>query len=214
MLGFCPVSAAPLATAPVVQPPQAVQPPTRSFGGALGFGPVSAAPLSAVPTVEPPIAISAAEVVEAASAADITDAVVQPATIVVTIPGGRREQLRPDLVEGVGYAILPELKGEAHGVVAAVSTGAAVLRSLAGEAAGAAGAGGRGNAPLTVKAAARGALGAKGAAVAVLGLEVDGAGSIGVRGKGVGVIGALEAVATGRQDDDEAAAALVWLLAA
>ncbi len=179
----------------------------------LGFCPVSAAPVAAAPIIQPPeVAAIGAELVEAASAADIADAVVQPATIVVTLPGGRREQLRPVPIEGVGYGILPALEGEAHGVVVAVSIGAAVLRSLAGEAAGAAGAGGQGNGPLTVKAAASGARGAKGAAVAVLDLEVAGAGSIGVHGKGVGVIGALEAVASGRQDDDEAA--LVWLLAA
>ncbi len=213
MLGFCPVSAAPLATAPLVQPPQAVQPPSISSGGVLGFGPVSAAPISAVPTIPPPDVLPiVVSVVEAASAVDIADAVVQPVLVVILPGGGRREQLRPDLVEGVGFGILPELEGEAHGVVVAVSIGAAVLRHLAGEATGAGGARGQGNAPLTVKAAASGAHGAKGAAVGVLGLEVAGAGSIGVRGKGVGVIGALEAVAAGRQDDDEAAVA--WLLAA
>src|SRR5580765_1633679 len=213
MLGFCPVSAAPIATAPVVQPPQVIQPPSISSGGVLGFGPVSAAPVSAVPTVPPPAVLPiVVSVVEAASAADITDAAVQPVLVVILPGGGRREQLRPDLVEGAGYGVLPELKGEAHGVVVAVSTGAAVLRSLAGEAAGAAGAGGQGNAPLTVKAVATGARGAKGAAAAVLGLEVAGAGAAGVCGNGSGVIGALEAVAAGRQDDDEAA--VVWLLAA
>jgi|SRR5580765_758104 hypothetical protein len=179
----------------------------------LGFCPVSAAPVAAAPIIQPPeVAAIGAELVEAASAADIADAVVQPATIVVTLPGGRREQLRPVPIEGVGYGILPALEGEAHGVVVAASIGAAMLRSLAGEAAGAAGAGGQGNGPLTVKAAASGARGAKGAAVAVLGLKVAGAGSIGVRGNGFGVIGNLEAVAVGRQDDDEAA--VVWLLAA
>src|SRR5580765_805342 len=166
MLGFCPVSAAPLATAPLVQPPQAVQPPSISSGGVLGFGPVSAAPISAVPTIPPPDVLPiVVSVVEAASAVDIADAVVQPVLVVILPGGGRREQLRPDLVEGVGFGILPELEGEAHGVVVAVSIGAAVLRHLAGEATGAGGARGQGNAPLTVKAAASGAHGAKGAAV-------------------------------------------------
>jgi|SRR5580765_1270374 len=213
MLGFCSVSAAPVATAPVVQPPQVIQPPSISSGGVLGFGPVSAAPISAVPTIPPPDVLPiVVSVAEAASAVDTADAVVQPVLVVIIPGGGRREQLRPDLVEGVGFGILPELEGEAHGVVVAASIGAAMLRSLAGEATGAGGARGQGNAPLTVKAAASGARGAKGAAAAVLGLEVAGSGSIGVRGKGSGVIGALEAVAVGRQDDDEAAVA--WLLAA
>jgi hypothetical protein len=38
--------------------------------------------------------------------------------IIITIPGGGyRAPLRPPLVEGVGYGVLPELEGEAHGTV-------------------------------------------------------------------------------------------------
>jgi hypothetical protein len=145
----------------------------------------------------------------AALAGEVTGEVAQPPAY----GGGRLPKPRPAPVEGIGYGILPALEGEAHGVVVAVSAGAAVLRSLAGEAAGAAGARGQGKTRLTVKAAASGVRGAKGAAVAVLGLDgVAGAGSIGVSGKGFGAIGGLGAVATGRQDDDDAAVA--WLLAA
>jgi len=155
-------------------------------------------------------ALAASEAADSAAlGGEVAGEVVQPPIY----GGGAWLPPRPVPVEGVGYGILPALEGEAHGVVVAASTGAAMLRGLAGEAAGAAGAGGQGNGPLTVKAAASGARGAKGAAVAVLGLEVVGAGSAGVRGKGCGVIGALEAVAAGRQDDDESAA-VAWLLAA
>jgi hypothetical protein len=115
-------------------------------------------------------------------------------------------------IEGVGYGILPELAGEAHGVVLAAGIGGAMLRNLAGEAAGAVGARGHSEGQLRVQAAASGARMAKGAAAAGLDLGVAGSGAVVARGNGLAVIGNFEIIATGRQDDDEAA--IVWLLAA
>jgi hypothetical protein len=148
---------------------------------------------------------------EAADTAAVAGAVTGAPPITVTLPGGYREPLRPALVEGVGYGVLPELEGEAHGDVLAASTGAATLR-LAGVAAGAAGATGRGLTRLRVRAVAHGVRGSTGAAAAVvLGPGADGSGAIGARGKSSGVIGNLKGEASGRHDDDEAVA---WLLVA
>jgi hypothetical protein len=115
VLGHSAISAGPLASTQPFAPAE-VRPPSISSGGALGFGPVGAAPLSAVPTVEPPIAISAAEVVETASAVDIADAAVVPA-IIVSLPGGGYRAPAHDLVVGYGYGVLPALWGEAFGTV-------------------------------------------------------------------------------------------------
>jgi len=149
---------------------------------------------------------------EAADVAAVAGAVTGEPPITITLPGGYREPPRPALVEGVGYGVLPELEGEAHGDVLAASTGAATLR-LAGVAAGAAGATGRGLTRLRVRAVAHGVRGSTGAAAAVvLGLGADGSGAIGARGKSSGVIGNLKGEASGRHDDDEPA--IVWLLVA
>jgi hypothetical protein len=154
-------------------------------------------------------------VLEAANALDQLDAAVQPAVIGVIIGGGYRRPLQPETVEGYGYAILPPLVGEAHGVVIAASNGAAVLRHVSGDAAGAAGVAGRSAARLALKAAASGERGQAGAAVAVFkGFSADGSGNAVVRGKGFGVIGNIAGAAIGQQDDDEAAAIVAWLLAA
>jgi hypothetical protein len=60
----------------------------------LGFHPLGAAPLGVVPAFPPEV-------------------VAPP--IVITLPGGPKR--RPFLITGVGYGVLPELEGEAHGVV-------------------------------------------------------------------------------------------------
>jgi hypothetical protein len=115
-------------------------------------------------------------------------------------------------IEGVGFGLLPRLEGEAHGVIVGAGIGGAMLRNLAGEAAGAVGGGGQGEARLAVKAAASGARGSNGAAAAILDFGAVGAGAVVARGNGLAVIGNFEIIATGRQDDDEAA--IIWLLAA
>jgi hypothetical protein len=154
-------------------------------------------------------------VVEVAGALDQLDAAVQPAVIGVIIGGGYRRPLQPETVEGYGYAVLPALWGEAHGVVVAASNGAAVLRHIRADAAGAAGVAGRSAARLALKAAASGERGQAGAAVAVFkGLDADGSGNAVVRGQGFGVIGNIRGAAIGQHDDDEAAAIVAWLLAA
>jgi hypothetical protein len=88
--------------------------------------------------------------------------------------GGWPRPPRPYPIEGYGYGILPQLVGEAHGVVIAAGN-AAALRVLAGDAAG-----------------MLGRLGAAGTGTAI------------ARGQAAGVIGNIKGAATGRQDDDEA----------
>ena len=67
-----------------------------------------------------------------------------------------RPDRRPLPVEGYGYGILPQIEGEAHGVVAAVGRSIGTLPRFAGQADAAAGAAGSSTARLTVKAAALG----------------------------------------------------------
>jgi hypothetical protein len=154
-------------------------------------------------------------VVEVAGAIDQLDAAVQPAVIGVIIGGGYRRPLQPETIEGHGHAILPQLVGEAHGVVVAASNGAAVLRHVSGDAAGAAGVAGRSAVRLAVRAAASGERGQAGVAVAVLkGFDAAGSGNAVVRGNGFGAIGNIAGSAIGQHDDDEAAAIVAWLLAA
>jgi hypothetical protein len=150
-------------------------------------------------------------ILAATEAADTATFTGQVAELPVYGGGPWVPPLQP--VEGVGFGILPELAGEAHGGVIAAGIGGALLRNLAGEAAGAVGAGGRSEGQLRVQAAASGARMAKGAAAAGLELlGVAGAGAVGARGSGFAVILNVEAVAIGRQDDD--AAVIAWLLAA
>ena len=100
---------------------------------------------------------------------------------------------RPFPVVGHGYGILPQLEGEAHGVVGVVGKSAAQL---------------------LVRAAAVGACGQAGnAAVVLKGLSVAGKGAVGTRGTGAGTIMKFSGSATGRHDDDEAAV-IAFLLAA
>jgi len=111
----------------------------------------------------------------------------------VSVGGGYwRPWRQPVAVEGVGYAILPQIEGEAHGHVVAVGAGAATLPRVAGTAVGSVGGVGRGAARLAIRATAVGERGQAGA--------------------GSGVI-TIKAAAVGRHDDDEAAM-IALLLAA
>ena len=136
----------------------------------------------------------AAILVEVATALDLLDATVEAAEVPVVIGGGARyPRRRPLPVYGVGYGILPQLWGEAHGVV-----------GVAGQSA----------AQLFVRAAAVGACGQAGNAAAVLKrLAVAGKGAVGTRGSGEGMIVKFSGSATGQHDDDEAAV-IAFLLAA
>jgi hypothetical protein len=134
------------------------------------------------------IAVGAAVLVEAAAAEDVLDATVEAAAVPVS-GGGFAPRPRPFPVYGIGFGILPELRGEAHGVVSAARL-------------------------VAVRAAAIGASGQAGAATAVLkGLAVASAGVVGTRGSGSGTIMKFEGAARGRHDDDEAAV-MAFLLAA
>ena len=124
---------------------------------------------------------------------DVIDATVIAGEIEIPVGGGRYYPLRPLPVYGIGYGVLPELEGEAHGVV---------------------GVAGKSAAQLLVRADALGACGQAGNATVVLkGLSVAGNGAIGTRGVGEGMIVKFNGTATGRHDDDEAAV-IAFLLAA
>jgi len=138
--------------------------------------------------------------------------VVEP-PIVISVGGTYRPQF-PLPVEGVGYAILPQLEGEAIGLVVGVGSGAGNLPRPTGAGTGTVGVAGRSAARLAIKAAALGDRGQVGAADVVLkGLSVAGAGVAGARGSGAGVVRGLSGEATGRHDDDEATV-IAFLLAA
>jgi len=137
--------------------------------------------------------VVAADVAEVAEALDQLDAAVIAA--IEAAPGGAHypRRRRPLPVYGSGYGILPQLWGEAHGVVGVAGKSAAQVR---------------------VCATAVGASGQAGdAAVVLKGLAVVGKGAIGTRGAGSGMIVKFSGIATGRHDDD-AAAVIAFLLAA
>lgn len=130
--------------------------------------------------------------VEPTTALDQLDADV--VSVEVPIGGGAHyPRRRPLPVVGYGFGILPQLEGEAHGVVGVAGAAAGVLPGLAGEATGAAGITGRSAGQLLVRAMATGARG--------------------TRGSGSGMIVKFSGSATGQQDDDEAAV-IAFLLAA
>jgi hypothetical protein len=139
-------------------------------------------------------------------AVDTTDAAVIAAEIPVSGGAAHYPRRQPFPVVGRGFGILPQLEGEAHGVVVVAGAGVGALASLTGEAAGNAGVVGRSAAQLVVRAAAIGTGGQAGAAAAVLkSLSVASVGVVGTRGSGSGTIVKLEGAASGRHDDDEAA---------
>ena len=132
---------------------------------------------------------------EAAVAVDQLDAAVVGEAVSVPGGGGVGVDLprRPFPVVGYGFGILPQLEGEAHGVVGAVGKSAAQF---------------------VVRAEAVGACGQAGnAAVVLKGLSVAGKGAIGTRGAGAGMIVKFSGTATGRHDDDEAAVIAILLAA-
>lgn len=142
--------------------------------------------------------IAGADIVGALAASEGADVAAfagqaeQP--IIVVLPGGGyRPPLHPPLITGVGFGILPALEGDAHGVVIAAGTAAAMLR-LAGDA------------NVTVSVIGYGV-------ARLTSINAAALGDISTRGSGAGVIGGLEGRAVGRHDDDEAAI-IAWLLAA
>jgi hypothetical protein len=149
--------------------------------------------------------------VEGADIASFSGDAVQP-PIVISGGGSYYPPLRPSPITGYGFGILPELAGEAHGVVGTAGIGAAMLRNPAGAAVGAVSARGHSEGQLRIRATARGARCSRGVAAVALDLGAGGSGAVGARGSGVAAIGNLEAVAAGRHDDD--AAVIAWLLAA
>jgi len=153
---------------------------------------------------------------EAADFAEVMGAVAGEVAPPVSVGGGywRWPQRRPVAVEGIGYAILPQLEGEAHGLVVAAGAGDVKSPVLAGTSVGTVAVVGRSAARLTVRVEAVGERGLAGEARAVLkGLSVAGAGAGGANCTGARAIIELQGAAIGRHDDDEAAI-MAWLLAA
>ena len=164
--------------------------------GDLVAGPATVAGEGVV--IEEGVAVGTGALVAGAAAVsgegEVTGEVAPP----VSVGGGRYypfRQDRPLPVEGIGYAILPQLEGEAHGLVGVAGTGAASQpRGLVGAGAGAVGVVGRSAARFAINAAA--------------------VGDRGLAGSGAGTIVGIKAAAIGRHDDDEAAAVMALLLAA
>jgi hypothetical protein len=151
--------------------------------------------------------------IPAVGASDTLDAEVVAIPIPIPISGGVFPR-RPGLVEGYGYGILPQLKGEAFGAIGVVGDAVGALSRLRGAADGTVGVAGRSAGQLVIRAAAVGVRGQAGAAEATFkGLSAASEGAIGMHGSGSGMIVKLEATASGRHDDDEAAV-LTFLIAA
>lgn len=128
---------------------------------------------------------------EAPDVAAFTDAEVVAPPIFIG-GGGFVAPMRPHLVEGECFGILPRIEGEAHGIVANLATARGTLPSLAGELAGSIGTAGHSRWRLVVGATGGGHGGATGAAVAVL--------------KGLSAAGKVDTT-------DDKAAAMTFLLA-
>lgn len=143
---------------------------------------------------------------------DYTDAEVIASF--VPVGGMVRPLPRPLVVEGRGYGILPELEGEAFGVVTITAAGRAALH-LTAEANGHLAVAGGSLARLAiVRAVATGDRGEVGNGAATLkALTVGGTGTAVVHGAGAGTIVKFTAAAHG-QHDDEDAAIMILLLAA
>jgi hypothetical protein len=122
---------------------------------------------------------------------EVTGEVVQPPVSVVG--GAWRPQRQPLPVEGVGYAILPQLEGEAHGLVGVAGAGAAHPR---------------------ISGVGTGAIVVAGHSAARLAIKAAGVGVRGLAGSASGSIVGIKAAAIGQHDDDDAAAVLAFLLAA
>jgi len=180
--------------------------------GALVAGAVAVAGDGTV--IEEGVAVGVGALVAGAAtisgAGDVTGEVAPPVSVG---GGGIYRPTQPFPVEGVGYAILPQLEGEAVGLVVAAGVGIGALPTLVGTSDGTVDGVGRSAARLAIKAAATGERGQAGAAIAVLkGFTVLSAGAAGVRGSGSAVI-TLKGVAIGQHDDDEAAIMAILLAA-
>jgi hypothetical protein len=160
------------------------------------------------------VAISEALIAESANAVDILDAEIISVPVVVGVGGGRRPELRPLPVEGVGFGVLPQLEGEAFGAVIVDGAGVGRFAELEGEATGAIGVAGNSAAQLSIRAAAIGNSGQAGAALAIFkSLSIASDGAIGTHGSGLGMMPRIDGAGIGQHDDDEAAM-VTFLLAA
>ena len=135
-------------------------------------------------------AIGENAVIENTVASDWLDAQVISVSVPIE-PGGYYPPRKPLPIEGIGYGVLPDLVGDAHGVVIAAGIGSATSGTIAGEAAATVGIAGQATAQLALGAAA----------------------SAGARttGRGCGAL-VIRAESRGQNNDD--AAVLALLLAA
>jgi hypothetical protein len=152
------------------------------YFGVRYFGP-SGTPLADV------VSISAAVIELVGQEIAAIDQVVE-----VTAGGGGAllPRLRP--VVGVGFGVLPEIEGDARGVVVVAGDGKGTLAEVSGAASGVVGIAGRGAGQLQ-----------NADAVAI--------GVGGVHGSGFGMVTELKATAIGQVDDSEGAAMIVLLAA-
>jgi hypothetical protein len=157
--------------------------------------------------------IAFGDIVEPADAEDLLDAIVEAAGAEIG-GGGPPPEQRPFPVEGVGYGILPELEGEARGVVYVVGTGAGTFGELTGAASGTISAAGSADAQVALRGAAIGQRGVCATATGMLEpITAWAPGAAITHGIGAGMIGKPRGVAMGQHDDDEAAV-MAFLLAA
>jgi len=162
------------------------------------------------------VSIVSADAIEAATALDNTDAAIGAQVLFGTVD--ETAEALDQLDATVEAASVPIDGGGAYypplqRPFPVVGRGYGILPRLEGEAHGVVGAVGKSAAQLVVRAAAVGACGQAGTAAVTLGLAVAGKGAVGVRGKGEGVIMKFSGSATGHHDDDEAAV-IAFLLAA
>jgi hypothetical protein len=157
--------------------------------------------------------IAFGDIVEPADAEDLLDAIIEAAGAEIG-GGGPPPEQRPFPVEGVGYGILPELEGEARGLVCIAGVGAGTFGELAGAASGTIGATGDAAAQVPLRAVAIGQRGVCATATGLLEPIIASApGAAITHGIGAGAIGKPRGVAMGQHDDDEAAV-MAFLLAA
>ena len=136
--------------------------------------------------------LAASEVADTAELAGaVSGEVIEPPILIV---GGRYSRPQwPIVVEGVGYGVLPQLEGEAFGLVVGVGSGAGNLPRSTGAGAAAVGVDGRSAARLVIRAAA--------------------SGDLGFAGSASGSIVGIKAAAIGQHHDDEIAIVALLLAA-
>jgi hypothetical protein len=152
------------------------------YFGVRYFGP-SAAPAADV------VSISAAVIELTGQEIAAIDQVVE-----VTAGGGRVELPRLRPIVGVGFGVLPEIEGDARGVVIVAGDGKGTLAQVGGAASGVVGTAGRGAGQL------------QSADAVALGVGA-------IHGSGFGTVMELKAIAIGQVDDSEGAAMIVLLAA-